>query len=152
MRSSSEQASLSISASKPMASAPCASRCRIAASELRMPTSNASSDDSSVWRLSPDILPERGWACGWFGGWLKHTAAISKFTANPLRVRCSRSFCRAAPIQRWRLRMTRGDEDALALRRVPTGITGLDEILYGGFLEGGVYIVQGSPGAGKTVL
>ena len=38
------------------------------------------------------------------------------------------------------------------LRRVPTGISGLDEILHGGFLEGGVYIVQGTPGAGKTIL
>ena len=32
------------------------------------------------------------------------------------------------------------------------GISGLDDILRGGFLEGGVYILQGSPGAGKTVL
>lgn len=38
------------------------------------------------------------------------------------------------------------------LRRVPTGIPGLDAILHGGFLEGGVYIVQGTPGAGKTIL
>jgi circadian clock protein KaiC len=38
------------------------------------------------------------------------------------------------------------------LRRVPSGIAGLDEILRGGFLEGGVYIVQGAPGAGKTIL
>jgi circadian clock protein KaiC len=39
-----------------------------------------------------------------------------------------------------------------ALRRVPSGVAGLDEILHGGFLEGGVYIVQGTPGAGKTIL
>jgi len=38
------------------------------------------------------------------------------------------------------------------LRRIATGISGLDEILHGGLLEGGVYIVQGSPGAGKTIL
>jgi circadian clock protein KaiC len=44
------------------------------------------------------------------------------------------------------------DDGVLALERVPTGITGLDDILRGGFLEGGVYIIQGSPGAGKTVL
>jgi circadian clock protein KaiC len=36
--------------------------------------------------------------------------------------------------------------------RVPTGVTGLDTILRGGFLKGGVFIVQGSPGAGKTIL
>jgi circadian clock protein KaiC len=39
-----------------------------------------------------------------------------------------------------------------ALKRVRSGITGLDEILRGGFLEGGVYIIQGTPGAGKTIL
>ena len=38
------------------------------------------------------------------------------------------------------------------LQRVPTGIPGLDTVLRGGFLEGGVYIVQGTPGAGKTIL
>ena len=33
-----------------------------------------------------------------------------------------------------------------------TGIHGLDFILDGGFLEAGVFIVQGPPGAGKTIL
>ena len=36
--------------------------------------------------------------------------------------------------------------------RVPTGIPGLDPLLEGGLPGGGVYIVQGSPGAGKTIL
>jgi circadian clock protein KaiC len=35
---------------------------------------------------------------------------------------------------------------------VPTGIPGLDTILKGGFLQGGIYIVQGDPGTGKTIL
>ena len=48
--------------------------------------------------------------------------------------------------------MTRVDEEVPALARLSSGIAGLDEILHGGFLEGGVYILQGSPGAGKTVL
>jgi circadian clock protein KaiC len=39
-----------------------------------------------------------------------------------------------------------------ALSRVPSGVPGLDEILGGGFLKSGVYILQGSPGAGKTIL
>lgn len=38
------------------------------------------------------------------------------------------------------------------LGRVPTGVPGLDTILGGGFLSGGVYIVQGTPGTGKTTL
>ena len=33
-----------------------------------------------------------------------------------------------------------------------TGIEGLDRILDGGFLVSGVYIIQGPPGAGKTIL
>lgn len=38
------------------------------------------------------------------------------------------------------------------LPRLPTGIPGLDEITGGGFLQSGVYILQGTPGAGKTIL
>ncbi|HYF58367.1 MAG TPA: ATPase domain-containing protein [Burkholderiaceae bacterium] len=38
------------------------------------------------------------------------------------------------------------------LRRVPTGVPGLDTVIGGGLLEAGVYILQGSPGAGKTIL
>jgi circadian clock protein KaiC len=38
------------------------------------------------------------------------------------------------------------------LDRVPSGIAGLDTILSGGFLKGGLYIVQGTPGTGKTTL
>jgi circadian clock protein KaiC len=38
------------------------------------------------------------------------------------------------------------------LKRIPTGVPGLDTILRGGFLRGGIFIVQGSPGAGKTIL
>ena len=36
--------------------------------------------------------------------------------------------------------------------RVPTGIRGFDEVLGGGLFAGGVYIVMGLPGAGKTIL
>jgi circadian clock protein KaiC len=35
---------------------------------------------------------------------------------------------------------------------VPTGIAGLDNVLLGGFLHGGFYLVQGDPGSGKTTL
>ena len=38
------------------------------------------------------------------------------------------------------------------LQRVPTGIKGLDTILNGGLLRGGIYFVTGQPGAGKTIL
>jgi circadian clock protein KaiC len=39
-----------------------------------------------------------------------------------------------------------------ALKRVATGIEGLDRILAGGLYETGLYIVQGAAGAGKTIL
>ncbi|MBP2299705.1 ATPase domain-containing protein [Azospirillum picis] len=44
------------------------------------------------------------------------------------------------------------DRHSLELERVPSGIAGLDTVLRGGFLKGGVYIIQGVPGAGKTIL
>jgi circadian clock protein KaiC len=36
--------------------------------------------------------------------------------------------------------------------RVSSGVPGLDEVLNGGFLRRGVYMLQGRPGAGKTIL
>ena len=36
--------------------------------------------------------------------------------------------------------------------RVATGVEGLDTILGGGFMLGGIYLIQGAPGAGKTIL
>ena len=38
------------------------------------------------------------------------------------------------------------------LARFSSGIPGLDRILDGGFFVGGVYLVEGVPGAGKTIL
>lgn len=43
-------------------------------------------------------------------------------------------------------------EDVTAPLQVPTCIQGLDEVLGGGFLRSAAYIVQGPPGAGKTIL
>jgi circadian clock protein KaiC len=39
-----------------------------------------------------------------------------------------------------------------ALERFPSGIPGLDVVLGGGFFRAGVYILQGLPGSGKTIL
>ncbi|MDQ2803701.1 MAG: hypothetical protein M3Y41_13860 [Pseudomonadota bacterium] len=36
--------------------------------------------------------------------------------------------------------------------RVPSGSPGFDAVLRGGFVPGGVYIIQGAPGTGKTIL
>src|ERR1700724_270742 len=43
-------------------------------------------------------------------------------------------------------------EDHHQLTRVVSGIKGLDEILRGGFFGGGLYIIEGPPGVGKTIL
>lgn len=47
---------------------------------------------------------------------------------------------------------TKGRPDEPRPGRVPSGIAGLDTILGGGFLRGGITIIQGRPGAGKTIL
>lgn len=48
--------------------------------------------------------------------------------------------------------MSEGRDQGSGLERVPTGVHGLDEVLKGGLLRGGVYIVHGPSGVGKTVL
>lgn len=48
--------------------------------------------------------------------------------------------------------MTDNVDWARPLERFPSGIRGLDIILHGGFLQGGLYLVNGPPGAGKTIL
>ena len=50
--------------------------------------------------------------------------------------------------------MSASDEESQApeLARVSTGVRGLDMIMQGGLLRGGLYIVSGSPGSGKTTL
>lgn len=39
-----------------------------------------------------------------------------------------------------------------ASKRLSTGIAGLDAVLGGGVIDGGIYVIQGAPGAGKTIL
>src|ERR1700709_1519848 len=46
--------------------------------------------------------------------------------------------------------MTEGGDSGL--ERLSSGVTGLDIILGGGFLAGGLYIIQGQPGTGKTTF
>jgi len=36
--------------------------------------------------------------------------------------------------------------------RLGSGVAGLDTVLLGGFVKNGLYIIQGAPGAGKTIL
>ncbi len=40
----------------------------------------------------------------------------------------------------------------MSMKRLPTQVRGLDEILHGGLFAGGVYILEGPPGVGKTTL
>jgi circadian clock protein KaiC len=40
----------------------------------------------------------------------------------------------------------------VTLERITAGIPGLDEILHGGLMKAGVYLVRGEPGSGKTIF
>jgi circadian clock protein KaiC len=42
--------------------------------------------------------------------------------------------------------------DHVGTPRLSSGIAGLDEVLFGGFVRNGIYVVQGTPGAGKTIF
>ena len=44
------------------------------------------------------------------------------------------------------------DREEGILERVPSHAPGLDAILCGGFFRGGLYLIQGQPGTGKTIL
>ena len=44
------------------------------------------------------------------------------------------------------------DQGAYKPNYISTGIRGLDGILYGGFLRGGFYLLEGDPGSGKTTV
>ena len=48
--------------------------------------------------------------------------------------------------------MTAPSNDFSSLERIPSGIAGLDRILYGGFFKGDSYLIVGPPGVGKTIL
>ncbi|MEM2560414.1 MAG: ATPase domain-containing protein, partial [Candidatus Bathyarchaeia archaeon] len=41
---------------------------------------------------------------------------------------------------------------AASADKIPTGINGLDEVTGGGLPKGGLIIIAGNPGTGKTLL
>ncbi len=51
-----------------------------------------------------------------------------------------------------RARASSSRQAPAATERLATGVAGLDTITRGGLLRGGIYIVAGRPGAGKTIL
>ncbi|SAL39541.1 ATPase domain-containing protein [Caballeronia humi] len=44
------------------------------------------------------------------------------------------------------------DEPAIDTTNITTGVPGFDDILGGGLVEGGLYLIEGMAGAGKTIL
>ena len=47
---------------------------------------------------------------------------------------------------------TRGGSQRAKTAQVPTGVPGLDRLLNGGLRQGGLHVLLGGPGAGKSVL
>ena len=76
-----------------------------------------------------------------------------RYRTNPTgprgNLRKSRSCC-ACQIERAHLLLPRDmNRD---IQKAKTGISGLDDVLEGGFARGHLYLVEGEPGAGKTTL
>lgn len=44
------------------------------------------------------------------------------------------------------------DDQSMTMRKIKTGIPGLDKMLFGGLIENRPYLVIGGPGAGKSIL
>src|SRR5689334_10020928 len=42
--------------------------------------------------------------------------------------------------------------DEARIERLRSGVPGLDIVLHGGFIHGGIYLIQGPAGSGKTIL
>ena len=79
------------------------------------------------------------------------TEAMGALSELPVaRTKAQRSPLPYPATPQGRLMTTPSDE--IGIQRAPSGITGLDTILGGGFMRGGIYIVRGDPGAGKTIL
>src|SRR5262245_41470577 len=73
---------------------------------------------------------------------------------GPVRiVQCTKSSgavrARRLPVRSVRQWETKVDAP---VQRSPTGVPGLDEVMNGGFIAGRLYLVEGSPGSGKTTL
>ena len=52
-----------------------------------------------------------------------------------------------------KVKMKSGSQNQIVpFTRIPTGVAGLDEVMKGGFLRGGIYLIMGEPGSGKTIL
>src|SRR5689334_19270499 len=76
-------------------------------------------------------------------------AAASRCRAGWAKGPPSRFSCRAS----FKTSSTMSTSNqSLEIDRFPTGVEGLDVITRGGLLATGVYIIQGIPGSGKTIL
>ncbi len=67
-------------------------------------------------------------------------------TANAAKVNRFQSLAASQPVQ------TLSDIEASDVARTPTGIDELDRVLGGGIVEGGVVLIGGDPGIGKSTL
>jgi len=68
------------------------------------------------------------------------------FDSHPASYRITKSGIRLYP------RLSRDLTYHVSVKRIPTGIKGLDEMTYGGYFEGSSVLVTGSSGSGKSLL
>jgi KaiC protein len=73
--------------------------------------------------------------------------------ARPRPLRASLRGSRARPVVPATTRQTAAElQPRKGLERFGTGVPGLDDVLLGGFFRGGVNLILGAPGSGKTIL
>lgn len=67
---------------------------------------------------------------------------------------CSKRKGNNRAIRRYHFRIKgpANPEESFVIEKISTGVEGLDVLTDGGFLKGSAYIIQGPPGAGKTIL
>jgi DNA repair protein RadA/Sms len=83
--------------------------------------------------------------CPSCGAWNTLIEAVAE-TAAPVAKNRFASLAAAQPVT------TLADIDAADFERLPTGLDELDRVLGGGMVEGGVVLIGGDPGIGKSTL
>ena len=103
-----------------------------------------------------DISPKWLGKCPACGAWNTLIESVAE-SAAPTKNRFSQPLSQASgsqfkPLAQTAEIATLGDIDATDMARTPTGHEELDRVLGGGMVEGGVVLIGGDPGIGKSTL